>query len=304
MPGTGVKESRVGIVSLAAGRYTFCMENVKSRLAVLPAAFLLAAGLFAGVGPAAAQVAPPPGSAVPAVPVQLRGEALLKALGVQFVRIPGGEFEMGAPEEVEVDAPNPPRRVVVRPFELSRYEITQAQWEMVMGSNPSLFTGCPACPVEQVSWDMAHQFLDKVAELTGERWRLPTEAEWEFAAGEGAAHRRWAGTDDVAEIGEYAWFRPNAGMRTHPVGQKRPNAFGLYDMNGNVYEWCEDWLSRLAPGEGPVENPAGPAKGQYKILRGGSYGLVPHYQRTCYREWAVPERGYDDNGLRPARDSR
>ena len=256
-----------------------------------------------GLAPlAGAQEPLAPGSVVAPAPERLRGDELLKRLGVQFVRIPGGEFEMGAQEEAE--AGNPPHRVRVRPFDLSRHEITQAQWELVMGTNPSKFKDCPDCPAEQVSWHMAREFLEKVAELTGERWRLPTEAEWEFAAGEGAAHRRWAGTDDVAEIGEYAWFRPNAGMRTHPVGQKRPNAFGLYDMNGNVYEWCEDWLSLLAPGEGPVENPAGPAKGQYKILRGGSYGLVPHYQRTCYREWAVPERGYDDNGLRPARDSR
>jgi len=265
---------------------------------------LVACALLCNAPGTEAQEAPASAGAVSPAPERLRGDALLKALGVQFVRIPGGEFTMGAQEEAGAEAANPPRRVVVRPFELSRHEITQAQWELVMGTNPSYFKDCPDCPAEQVSWDMARGFLEKVAELTGERWRLPTEAEWEFAAGEGAAHRRWAGTDNEAELGEYAWYRPNADMKTHPVGLKRPNAFGLHDMSGNVYEWCVDWRSPLTTGAGSIENPAGPPTGQYKILRGGSYGLAPHYQRILYREWAVPEKGYDDNGLRPARDVR
>lgn len=282
------------------------MGRVKSRVRRrLPAVAGLAAGLLLSFGsrPAPAGEAAP-GSAPVSGGERLRGAALLEQLGVQFVRIPGGEFTMGAEEETEVEAPNPPHRVVLLPFELSRFEITQRQWELVMGTNPSKFRGCPDCPAERVSWDLARDFLARVAELTGERWRFPTEAEWEFAAGEGAAHRRWAGTDSEAELGEYAWYRPNAGMTTHPVGRKRPNAFGLHDMSGNVYEWCADWRSPLAAGAGAEQNPAGPPEGQFKILRGGSYGIPAFFQRVVYREWAVPEIGFDDNGLRPVRDVR
>ncbi len=234
-----------------------------------------------------------------------RGAELKRRLGVEFVRIPGGEFTRGGGAEFgELLREAPAHPVRVRDFELSRYEITQAQWELVMGSNPSYYAPCPQCPVEQVSWEMAQEFLARVSVLTGERWRLPTEAEWEYAAGGGRAHQGWAGTDREEELGEYAWFRANSGMKVHPVGQKKPNAYGLFDMSGNVYEWCADWFAPYTGGTETAVNPTGPPSGELRVLRGGSYGVPPWFNRVVYRECSYPIDGNDDNGLRPVREVR
>jgi formylglycine-generating enzyme required for sulfatase activity len=245
----------------------------------------------AATAPAAPQPLPPwnlpPGSPPPAIApfdaaqAKAHQEAWAKHLGVEvemensigmrFVLIPPGEFDMGSTEEEvaklleEARATNQPdwyierlpaeaprhRVRITKPFYLGVFEVTQAQYEQVMGSNPSRFKEDANCPVEQVSWDEASTFCRKLGELPEERsgqraYRLPTEAEWEQACRCGTT-TRWYSGDDEAGLKEIAWYNANAGGKTHPVGQKKPNAWGLYDMHGNVHQWCQDGGSGITP---------------------------------------------------------
>jgi formylglycine-generating enzyme required for sulfatase activity len=199
---------------------------------------------------------------------------------MEFVRIAPGEFMMGcAPDDSNCAAPEKPaRRVqITRAFEIGRHEVTQAQWEAVMGSNPSYFKGANL-PVEQVGWNDVQQFLEKLnARNDGFRYRLPTEAEWEFAA-RGPANAPAAG-----RLEDAAWFDANSGRQTHPVGQKQPNARGLHDMLGNVSEWVHDWFALNYYSSGPAVDPPGPATGTNRVMRGGSFVGTSAHVRASYR---------------------
>lgn len=158
------------------------------------------------------------------------------SIGMELVLIPAGEFRMGAEDGEGDKKPVHPVRIS-QPFYLGKYPVTQAQWGAVMGKNPSRFTGDPSRPVENVSWHDVQEFLRRLSEKEGGKsYRLPTEAEWEYAARAGAATSYCFG-DESSQLGEYAWYRENSGDRTHPVGQLKPNAWGLYDVHGNVWEW-------------------------------------------------------------------
>jgi len=135
----------------------------------------------------------------------------------------------------------PSHKVCVNDFYLGIYEVTQGQWEKVMGNNPSSFKKGNNYPVERVSWEDVQQFIHRLNSQTGRKYRLPTEAEWEYAARSGGKQEKYAGTNQEGELKEYAWFTANSDFQTHPVGQKRPNGLGIYDMIGNVSEWCADW---------------------------------------------------------------
>ena len=188
-------------------------------------------------------------------------------VGMEFVRVPAGEFLMGSTSEEAIDYEQPLTRVrISRAFELGKHEVTQAEWEAVMESNPSRFDECGGdCPVEQVSWDDVQEFIGRLNALEGEaRYRLPTEAEWEYAARAGTSGDRYGGDLDAI-----AWHGENSESRTHPVGQKVPNAFGLHDMLGNVYEWVQDWYGAY-PG-GSVTDPQGPMSGSSRLHRGGGW---------------------------------
>ncbi len=222
---------------------------------------------------------PPPAPAPPAVPAAPTVPPA-NSLGMAFVRIPAGTFQMGSSTGDTDEKPVHTVRIS-KAFDLGKYEVTQAQWQQVMGSNPSQLKG-DNLPVESVSWEDVQQFLTKLnAREPGAGYRLPTEAEWEYTARAGSSAAYSFG-DDVKQLSIYAWYRDNASGTTHPVGQKRSNAWGLYDMHGNVWEWVQDiydsdaYKKRAAAGSAAVDSAVSTAgaaaAGAYRMLRGGSWG--------------------------------
>jgi len=191
------------------------------------------------------------------------------SVGMEFVPIPAGKFMMGcsAVRSQCYDNEIPRHEVTISwSFELGKYEVTQGQWVMVMGNNRSDFKGDDRLPVERVTWNNAQAFIAKLTALNdGYRYRLPTEAEWEYAARGGTAGPYYGDLDEIA------WYRPNSGGKSHPVGQKQPNGYGLYDMLGNVWEWCSDWYGESYYGGSPAADPKGPASGELKAVRGGAW---------------------------------
>jgi len=197
---------------------------------------------------------------------------------MEFVLIPAGWFNMGSVEGIDNAAPQHRVRIT-RPFYLGKHEVTQAQYQAVMGANPSFFKG-DNLPVDTVSWDDAQEFCKRLSQKEGRTYRLPTEAEWEYAA-RGGSHghgTEYAGSGNLDEV---AWYDGNSGRKPHPVGQKKPNELGLYDMSGNVWEWCFDWVGSYASGS--VTDPVGPDSGSYRIIRGGGYLFVPSNCRVASR---------------------
>ncbi|MCA2629525.1 MULTISPECIES: SUMF1/EgtB/PvdO family nonheme iron enzyme [unclassified Microcystis] len=232
------------------------------------------------------KVAPPPPSSPPPPPAKLTlfTENLPNGVTLEMVGLPAGQFLMGSPDsdpDAESDE-KPQHQVKVNSFAIGKYPVTQAQYQAVMGTNPSYFKNNPQNPVEQVNWNDAQAFCQKLSQITGKTYRLPTEAEWEYACRAGTTTRFYFG-DDANQLGDYAWYKGNSQQTTHPVGQKRPNGWGLYDMSGNVWEWCEDdWHDNYigAPKDGSAwltnDN-------DYQIVRGGSWYNSPSFCRSAYR---------------------
>ena len=219
---------------------------------------------------------------------------------MEFARIPAGTFVMGSPEDEEgrYDREGPQHEVrISQDFWIGKYEVTQAEWEAVTGKNPSHFKDCGArCPVEQVSWEDAQEFIRKLNERefgSGYVYRLPTEAEWEYAARAGTTGARHG------ELDEIAWYYDNSTGTTHPVGQKRANAWGLHDMLGNVWEWTADWFGDY-PG-GAVTDPTGPSTGSGRVLRGGGWCYYAWYVRSANRSGHSPGRRSGYIGFRLVR---
>jgi formylglycine-generating enzyme required for sulfatase activity len=204
--------------------------------------------------------------------------------GMELVRVPGGAFDMGDLFGDGWDNEVPPQHVEVRPFYLGRYPVTQAQWETVMGANPSMFKKGGTHPVEQVSWTDVNEFLKLLNAATpgGGRFRLPAEAEWEYAARSGGKKELYAGGDDVGRV---AWTAETSGGATQPVGRKQPNGLGLYDMSGNVWEWCRDvYVPNAAAG---AVRRAGGSSAE-RVIRGGSWSL-DDWSARCSRRFGFPE---------------
>jgi formylglycine-generating enzyme required for sulfatase activity len=214
-----------------------------------------------------------------------------------MVLIPAGEFQMGT-NYIQTDS-YPIHKVSLSGFYLGKTEVTQAQWRAVMGSDPPelSFKGCDKCPVESVSWYDVQKFIKKLNLKTGGNYRLPTEAEWEYAAkgGPGQAYM-WRNNLDAI-----AWYGSNAGGKTHPVGQKKTNQLGLYDMRGNVAEWCQDWHDSNYYANSPSRNPQGPNTGFYKVFRGGSWRDSPDLVRVNVRVSGTPRLRYNPIGFRLAK---
>ncbi|MCB9545790.1 MAG: formylglycine-generating enzyme family protein [Myxococcales bacterium] len=214
---------------------------------------------------------------------------------MRFRLIPAGEFLMGSPgddgEAYDDERPQHPVRLTA-PFWLADVPVTQAVWQAVMGDNPAHFQG-PDHPVENVSWDDAQRFIT-AASRPGLTWRLPTEAQWEYACRAGTATPRYGDLDAVA------WWTGNSGGQTHPVGRKQPNPWGLYDMLGNVWEWCADWAYRRYETTLQVD-PAGPAGGSSRVYRGGSWLGSARGVRAAYRFGRSPGYRNQDLGFRLSR---
>jgi formylglycine-generating enzyme len=206
----------------------------------------------------------------------------------------GGTFDMGGNEYSDEQ---PIHKVTVSDFQLCKYPVTQAQWKQIMGENPSHFKG-DDLPVEKVSWDDVQVFLEALNSLTNQAYRLPTEAEWEYAARGGSLSKgyKYAGSNDLSEVG---WYNQNSGSKTHPVGQKKPNELGLYDVSGNVWEWCADWYADYP--DSAQTNPTWATQGVYRVLRGGSWVDHLAHCRAAYRNTSGPAIRYYDIGFRLAR---
>ncbi|HEY3322437.1 MAG TPA: formylglycine-generating enzyme family protein [Planctomycetota bacterium] len=180
----------------------------------------------------------------------------------------------------EFDNERPSHEVTLtQPFYMGKYPVTQEQYQQVIGTNPSSFKGKDN-PVEQVSWDDSVEFCKRASEKTGQAVRLPTEAEREYACRAGTRTKYYSG-DTEEDLKRVGWYAGNSGGTTHPVGQKEPNAVGLYDMHGNVWEWCSDWYEPYKPE--PTVDPQGPSEGQRRVVRGGSWRLNLRYCRSAYR---------------------
>ena len=185
--------------------------------------------------------------------------------------------------------------------------MTQEQWEAVMGSNPSKFKS-PKNPVEQVSWEDCQKFLDKLNAMSGTgggKFQLPTEAQWEYACRAGSTTKYCFG-DDEKELGEYAWYMMNSDGKAHPVGEKKPNGWGLYDMHGNVWEWCQDWYWSKYYKVSPVDDPPGLATPSFatsidRVYRGGSWYDPAEYCRSAFRHYFIPGYRCSFVGLRVSR---
>ena len=217
----------------------------------------------------------------------------------EMVAIPTGSFDMGSSAFADEQ---PVHRVNVPAFLLGRTEVTQGQWIAVMGSNPSQFKQCGMnCPVENINWNDAQEFARRLSQKTGKTYRLPTEAEWEYAARAGSSGK-WSFGDDESQLGAHAWFDANSGSTTHPTATKKPNSFGLYDVHGNVFEWVQDtWHVdyKGAPGDGSAwVNGGDQAR---RVLRGGAFFLLPGVLRSAIRIHYAPVIRYNNTGMRIAR---
>ncbi|HSW31735.1 MAG TPA: formylglycine-generating enzyme family protein [Longimicrobiales bacterium] len=216
----------------------------------------------------------------------------------EFVLIRPGSFQMGYPD---AGADQQPVHAVIlsTEFYLQKSEVTQGQWRSVMGSNPSHFSGCDDCPVEQVSWHDVQAFLEALnARHPGRGYRLPTEAEWEYAARAGLR----SGYEDVGALDEAAWYDANSAARTHPVESKLANPWGLYDMHGSVAEWVSDWYRADYYRTGPAVDPPGPRDGAARVVRGGGWGSARRFVGTLGRMDRDPFTRDWSIGFRLARD--
>ncbi|WP_442902146.1 SUMF1/EgtB/PvdO family nonheme iron enzyme [Flexistipes sp.] len=223
--------------------------------------------------------------------------------GLHMVYVLGGCYQMGDIfGDGGEDDEKPVHEVCIDDFYIGKYEVTQGQWEKIMGYNPSFFDDGDRYPVENVSWNGVQGFIEELNSQSGKNFRLPTEAEWEYAARSGGKRQKYAGGNNVDAV---AWYDDNSGDRPHPVGQKEPNDLGIYDMSGNVWEWVSDWYEDDYYAQSPRNNPTGPSSSSYslRVLRGGDYSI--HFEqaevvRSTSRSAGDPYDKYMFHGFRLA----
>ncbi|MBO7724073.1 MAG: SUMF1/EgtB/PvdO family nonheme iron enzyme [Paludibacteraceae bacterium] len=215
-----------------------------------------------------------------------------------MIYVEGGSFVMGCTSEQSdcISDERPAHRVTVNSYYIGETEVTQELWSAVMGRNPSYYTGSQR-PVEQVSWNDCQKFINKLNQLTGRKFRLPTEAEWEYAARGGKKSKayKYSGSNTLDNV---AWYTNNSGNQTHNVKTKFPNELGIYDMSGNVREWCQDWYGSGYYANSPQANPTGPSSGFYRVLRGGSWLSFAQNCRVARRSSNTPSLSSGNVGFR------
>lgn len=236
---------------------------------------------------------------------------ITNSIGMRLVLIPNGTFIMGSPEREDGREENETQQhevTISKDYYLGVYEVTQAQYEKVIGKNPSHFQGAIVgnenadLPVDYVSWDDAVAFCKKLSDLPEEKkagrvYRLPTEAQWEYACRAGSK-TAYSFDDEEGLLPEHGWFNRNSSNRTHTVGLLEPNAWGLYDMHGNVWEWCSDWYEEYP--KGAVSDPTGPKKGSLRVIRDGSWHDLAANCRSAIRYWYTPDVRSINLGFRVA----
>lgn len=232
---------------------------------------------------------------------------IVNSIGMTFLRVNPGEFVMGSPaDEVGRDTDETQHKVrITRPFYLGAYQVTQKQYREVMGDNPSYYKGgdFPAeqrgdLPVDSVSWFQAMEFCKKLGAKEGRTYRLPTEAEREYACRAGSTGPYYGGS----KLDDIGWYLSNSDDMTHPVGMLQPNAWGFYDMQGNLWEWCLDWYGEYPPGD--AVDPTGPPTGTMRVLRGGAIGYDLEHARAAFRNSYTPDSQVYHNGFRVVLDVR
>lgn len=215
--------------------------------------------------------------------------------GMEFIWVEGGCYQMGDIFGDGDDDEKPAHETCVDSFGMSKYEVTQGQWLKIMGNNPSKFTKGENYPVEQVSWFATQDFIRKLNSQTGRVFRLPFEGEWEYAARSGGKEQKYAGGNDIDPL---AWYESNSGDSTHPVGTKKPNGLDLYDMSGNVWEWCSDWYEKKSYLNSLRTNPKGPSSGTFRVIRDGCWNGNSWLARCANRDGFRPGNRLDNLGFR------
>jgi sulfatase modifying factor 1 len=244
-------------------------------------------------------------------PTEPAKESITNTIGMKLNLIPAGTFTMGSPATETDRQDNETQHPVTisKPFYMQTTEVTQGQWKAVMGTEPWKGQGSvkegPNNAATYVSWDDAIAYCKKLSEKEGKTYRLPTEAEWEYACRAGT-ETRWSFGDDEKEFGDYAWYDKNTydvgDKYPHQVGLKKPNAFGLYDMHGNVWEWCHDYYGRDYYKQSPEQDPTGPTSGSFRVLRGGAWYFFTRGTRSANRDRLDADVRYDNVGFRLVRE--
>ena len=231
-----------------------------------------------------------------------QGDVMLDSVtGMKLVYVPEGCFMMGSNEIG--DDEKPVHKVCVDAFRMGKYEVTQGQWRKVLRTNPAHFQKGDSYPMEQVSWWDVQKFIAELNSKTGRKYRLPTEAEWEYACRANGSGKYCGG--DTADA--LAWSWENSDKSTHPAGKKQSNGFGLHDMSGNVWEWCSDWYATDYYSTSPPDNPTGPSSGSYRVIRGGGWDYIPGFVRSAFRYGSTPDYSSSILGFRlvlPVESSR
>lgn len=278
---------------------TYRMElTTRRKIVTYEPAPLDREGEIAPSTPTPAEIILQPKWSAEITPIQ---KQVLEKLISNMVKVDGGTFMMGATPEQGKDVDDtekPAHQVTLDGYYIGKYEVTQEEWEVVMGNNPSKFKGLNL-PVEKVSWDDCQEFIAKLNELTGLNFSLPTEAQWEYAARGGNMSKgyKYPGSDNVEDV---AWYKKTTKKSTQPVGTKEPNELGLYDMGGNVSEWCSDWFDISYYSSSPSVNPMGPASGMgpIRVVRGGSWYASVKLSRVSFRFFDLTDHSCNYLGLR------
>jgi formylglycine-generating enzyme required for sulfatase activity len=224
--------------------------------------------------------------------------------GMEFVLVKGGCYQMGDTFGDGYNNEKPVHEVCLDDYYIGKFKVTQGQWKTVRGNNPSYYSNCgDNCPVDNISWDDAQEFIRILNQHTGKTYRLLTEAEWEYAARSGGKREKWAGTSSESELGDYAWYSGNSGSHIHPVGQKKPNGIGIYDMSGNLWEWVQDTYCSTAYSSHRRNNPIYTGRGAGHVFRGGSWYYSARGVRAAFRNHRTPVTiiRHHDIGFRLAR---